>query len=76
MTVARSLPKPIQLVADELPSGSGTMKTCENCGEPVYNLGCTWCNELDYIEEQAYFDELNERDRQKERESPPLGERE
>lgn len=29
-------------------------KSCENCGEPVYGLGCTWCNEDAYIEEQEY----------------------
>lgn len=28
------------------------MKTCENCGERVYNLGCVYCNEEAYIAEQ------------------------
>lgn len=27
-------------------------KYCEDCGSPVYNLGCSWCNEEEYIEEQ------------------------
>ena len=22
---------------------------CENCGSRVYQYGCTWCNEEDYI---------------------------
>lgn len=30
-------------------------KTCENCGEPVYSLGCVNCNEIEYIEEQDYM---------------------
>jgi hypothetical protein len=29
------------------------MKTCEDCGERVYSLGCTYCNELAYIAEQV-----------------------
>lgn len=28
------------------------MKTCENCGSRVYSLGCTWCDEWNYIAEQ------------------------
>lgn len=28
------------------------MKTCENCGCAVYNLGCINCDEMAYIEEQ------------------------
>jgi hypothetical protein len=28
------------------------MKTCPDCGERVYNLGCVNCNEMAYIEEQ------------------------
>lgn len=28
------------------------MKTCPDCGERVYNLGCVNCNEPAYIEEQ------------------------
>lgn len=32
------------------------MKTCPDCGSRVYNLGCTWCNEEAYIEEQAAID--------------------
>lgn len=28
------------------------MKTCPDCGERVYNLGCVNCNESAYIEEQ------------------------
>lgn len=42
------------------------MKTCENCGSAVYSLGCTWCNEVAYIEQQECFDALNERDRKRE----------
>ena len=33
---------------------------CENCGCPVYSLGCTWCDEANYIEQQSYFDSLPE----------------
>lgn len=28
------------------------MKTCPDCGERVYNLGCVNCNEAAYIQEQ------------------------
>jgi hypothetical protein len=28
------------------------MKTCENCGCRVYDLGCVNCDEMNYIEEQ------------------------
>lgn len=28
------------------------MKTCPNCGERVYRLGCTNCDEKAYIEDQ------------------------
>lgn len=34
------------------------MKVCENCGCRVYNLGCVNCDEMDYIEEQAWLDTL------------------
>jgi hypothetical protein len=34
------------------------MKTCPDCGERVYNLGCTNCNEAAYIEEQAMLTDL------------------
>jgi hypothetical protein len=34
------------------------MKTCPDCGERVYNLGCTNCNEEAYIEEQDMLTEL------------------
>lgn len=34
------------------------MKTCPDCGERVYSLGCTNCNELDYIDEQEQRTEL------------------
>lgn len=33
-------------------------QTCPDCGERVYNLGCTWCNEDAYIEEQEMFTAL------------------
>jgi len=42
------------------------MKTCENCGSRVYSLGCTWCNEEAYIEQQTHFDALHDRDRKAE----------
>ena len=32
------------------------MKTCENCGSKMFNLGCIYCNEADYIEEQLNYD--------------------
>lgn len=31
-------------------------KTCEDCGERIYNLGCVNCNEAAYIAEQLQFD--------------------
>jgi hypothetical protein len=33
------------------------MKTCPNCGERVYNLGCVNCDEAAYIEEQQQLTE-------------------
>lgn len=33
-------------------------KVCEDCGCTIYNLGCVNCNEIEYIEEQAYLDSL------------------
>jgi hypothetical protein len=32
------------------------MKTCEDCGERVYSLGCTNCNEVAYIEAGECYD--------------------
>lgn len=34
------------------------MKTCRDCGERVYNLGCTNCNEMAYIDEQERLNNL------------------
>lgn len=34
------------------------MKTCPDCGERVYSLGCTNCNEQVYIDEQVMLTEL------------------
>lgn len=34
------------------------MKTCPDCGERVYNLGCVNCNEIAYIEEQERLNDL------------------
>lgn len=34
------------------------MKTCPDCGERVYNLGCVNCNEMAYIEEQERLNAL------------------
>jgi hypothetical protein len=31
------------------------MKTCPDCGERVYKLGCVNCNEAAYIEQQNMF---------------------
>lgn len=31
-------------------------KTCKECGCKIYNLGCVNCNEIDYIDEQSYFE--------------------
>jgi hypothetical protein len=36
------------------------MKTCPDCGERVYNLGCVNCNEAAYIEEQERLTELSD----------------
>lgn len=33
------------------------MKTCPDCGERVYSLGCVNCNEAAYIEEQIMLTE-------------------
>ena len=33
---------------------------CEDCGKPIGWLGCTWCNEQDYIDYQATQDEQPE----------------
>lgn len=38
-------------------------KTCPDCGERVYSLGCTWCNEEAYINQQARFDALSAAER-------------
>ena len=35
------------------------MKTCPDCGERVYSLGCVNCNEADYIEVE-FAEELAE----------------
>lgn len=45
------------------------MKTCPDCGQPVYDLGCTWCNESAYIEQQNHFDKLAEWERRTEQQS-------
>jgi hypothetical protein len=34
-------------------------KTCPDYGERVYNLGCTWCNEIAYIQEQDRLTDLH-----------------
>ncbi len=36
------------------------MKTCEDCGCKVYNIGCVNCNEENYISEQSRLDSLPE----------------
>ena len=41
------------------------MKTCEDCGSRVYNLGCVNCNEEAYIAEQVRLDELAAEDEAK-----------
>jgi hypothetical protein len=40
------------------------MKTCEDCGCRVYEYGCVNCNEQDYIDMQAYYDDLAEAEHQ------------
>lgn len=35
-----------------LPTRDREMNTCPDCGERVYSLGCTNCNEAAYIDEQ------------------------
>ena len=42
-------------------------KYCENCGSKVFSLGCTWCDETNYIEQQEYE---NWKDEQKESPNP------
>lgn len=32
-------------------------KRCEDCGSIIDHLGCTWCNEDAYIEEQRIEEE-------------------
>ena len=34
------------------------MKTCPDCGERVYSLGCVNCDEANYIEAQRMLDDL------------------
>lgn len=34
------------------------MKTCPDCGERVYSLGCVNCEEKAYIDQQAVFDAI------------------
>lgn len=34
------------------------MKTCPDCGERIYNLGCVNCNEQDYINEQERLTDM------------------
>lgn len=36
------------------------MKTCENCGERVYSLGCSNCDEPNYIAEQVRLTPIEE----------------
>lgn len=38
------------------------MKTCENCGCRVYALGCTWCDEEPYIQQQIELTALDPED--------------
>jgi hypothetical protein len=38
------------------------MRTCENCGERVYSLGCVNCDEPAYIEQQDEGSEETIRD--------------
>jgi predicted nucleic acid-binding Zn-ribbon protein len=50
-------------------------QTCPDCGERVYRLGCTNCNESAYIEAQeGYGDPLpmTDRGRQAKAEAPPV----
>jgi hypothetical protein len=32
------------------------MKTCEDCGERVYKMGCVNCNDIDYINAQNSYE--------------------
>lgn len=41
------------------------MKTCENCGSRVYNLGCVNCDEEAYIEEQECLTDLQNEERER-----------
>lgn len=34
------------------------MRTCPDCGERIYNLGCVNCNETAYIDEQERLTDL------------------
>lgn len=40
------------------------MKTCPDCGERVYKLGCVNCNEAAYIAEQEALNALAEADKE------------
>ena len=42
------------------------MKTCENCGSRVYDLGCVNCDEINYIDEQEMLTEQMIRDQEQE----------
>ena len=53
------------------------MKTCPDCGERVYKLGCVNCNEAAYIAEQEDFDRQHaaeeDRDKRLKYEQPTWG---
>lgn len=34
---------------------------CDNCGSPVYRLGCVNCDEENYIAQQRYENDIEER---------------
>ncbi len=34
-------------------------KHCENCGDRIYNLGCSNCSEVRYIEQQYHELEMD-----------------
>lgn len=42
------------------------MKTCDNCGSRVYDLGCVNCDEVNYIDEQEMLTEQMIRDQEQE----------
>lgn len=47
------------------------MKTCENCGERVYGLGCVNCDEQAYMDAAEVRDYEARQDSERQPQTPP-----